>query len=125
MASIRKRDNGMWRARYRDDSGKEHARHFERKVDAQAWLDGQTARLVAGTHVAPKMARTTVGEWCDTWLEGYRTRRSSTVRQAEVHIARIRAAFGPMQLSAVRPSHVRTWTAQLAAEGLSESYVYA
>ena len=35
MASIRKRDNGMWRAPYRDVSGKEHARHFERKVDGQ------------------------------------------------------------------------------------------
>ena len=125
MASIKKRDNGKWRARYRDDTGKEHARHFERKVDAQAWLDQQTAKLVAGTHVTPRMARTTVGEWCDTWLEGYRTRRPSTVRQAEVHIARIRDAFGPMQLAAVRPSHVRTWTAQLATEGLSESYVYA
>ena len=30
-----------------------------------------------------------------------------------------------MRLSAVRPSHVRTWTAQLAAEGLADSYVYA
>ncbi len=47
------------------------------------------------------------------------------MRQAEVHIARIRLAFGDMPLGAVRPSHVRTWTAQLAAEGLAESYVYA
>ena len=30
-----------------------------------------------------------------------------------------------MQLSAVRPSHVRTWCFQLAAEGLADSYVYA
>ena len=66
-----------------------------------------------------------MGEWCDTWLEGYRGNRPSTVRQAEVHLARIRAAFGPMQLAAVRPSHVRTWCAQLAAEGLADSYVYA
>ena len=108
MASIKKRENGKWRARYRDDSGKEHARHFARKTDAQTWLDEQTAKLVSGMHVSPRTARTTVGEWCDTWLEGYKTRRSSTVRQAEVHLARIRAAFGSMQLSAVRPSHVRT-----------------
>ena len=27
----------MYRARYRDDGGKEHARHFDRKVDAQRW----------------------------------------------------------------------------------------
>src|SRR4051812_42505667 len=125
MASIKKRDNGKWRARYRDDTGKEHARHFERKVDAQLWLDEQTAKLVSGLHVSPRRARTTVGEWCDTWLEGYRVNRRSTVRQAEVHIARIRTTFGHMQLGAVRPSHVRTWCAQLAVEGLAESYVYA
>ncbi len=125
MASISKRDNGKWRARYRDDAGDEHARHFARKVDAQRWLDEQVARLVAGTHVAPRHARTTVGEWCDTWLAGYRGKRASTVRQAEVHIARIKTAFGDMQLGAVRPSHVRTWCAQLSAEGLAESYIYA
>jgi integrase len=125
MASIKKRENGKWRARYRDDAGKEFARHFERKVDAQRWIDEQTSKLVNGTHVAPKMARTTVGEWCATWLEGYRGNRASTVRQAEVHLQRIVAAFGPMPLSAVRPSHVRTWMAQLSAEGLADSYVYA
>src|SRR5919107_2400149 len=125
MASIRKPPDGKYRARYRDDAGKEHARHFARKVDAQRWLDEQTAKLVAGTHVTPRQARTTVGEWCDTWLEGYRGNRASTVRQAEVHLARIRAAFGSMQLGAVRPSHVRTWCAQLAAEGLADSYIYA
>ncbi|GAA1977606.1 site-specific integrase [Nocardioides panacihumi] len=125
MASIRKRPGGKWRARYRDDAGREHARHFERKVDAQRWLDEQTAKLVTGSHIAPRLARTTVGEWCDTWLDGYRGNRDSTVRQAEVHIARIKVAFGHLQLGALRPSHVRTWCAQLAAEGLADSYVYA
>jgi hypothetical protein len=36
MASIGpKRADGRYRARYRDAAGKEHARHFTRKVDAQ------------------------------------------------------------------------------------------
>lgn len=39
MASIAKRPNGQWRARYRDDSGREHSRHFARKTDAHRWLD--------------------------------------------------------------------------------------
>ncbi len=125
MANIKKRTDGKYRARYRDDSNKEHARHFTRKVDAQVWLDEQTSKLVTGTHVTPRLARTTVGEWCDVWLEGYRSNRVSTVRQAEVHLARIKTAFGHMRLGAVRPSHVRTWTAQLAAEGLADSYIYA
>jgi integrase len=123
--NIAKRDNGKWRARYRDESGKEHARHFLRKIDAQFWLDEQTSRLLTGTHVAPKHAKLTVGQWCDTWLDGYRGNRESTVRQAETHIKRIKVAFGTMPLGSVRPSHVRTWCAQLAAEGLEDSYVYA
>jgi integrase len=127
----REKDVEFWRARYRDDAGKEHARHFERKVDAQQWLDEQTASLVTGTHIAPKTAKTTVGEWCDTWLEGYATRRSSTVRQARVHVRQIKAEFGGMRLSVVRPSHVKAWCAKLRREGgeggapLSASYVYA
>ena len=46
--SIAKRPNGRWRARYRDDSGKEHSRHFDRKVDAQRWLDEVTRRSCQG-----------------------------------------------------------------------------
>jgi integrase len=128
---IREREVEYWRARYRDDAGKEHARHFERKVDGQKWLDEQTAALVTGTHVAPKTAKTTVGEWSDTWLGGYATRRPSTVRQAKVHIRQIKAEFGGMRLSVVRPSHVKAWCAKLRREGgeagepLSASYVYA
>src|SRR3954471_17574279 len=99
MSSVKRLHTGKWRARYRDDAGKEHARHFRRKKDAQQWLDSVTASLFAGTHVDPRTARTTVGEWCDTWLEGYGSRKLSTRLQAEVHIKRIRAAFEHMPLS--------------------------
>ena len=125
MASIQRRPDGRWRARYRDDQGREHSKHVARKADGQRWLDEQTAKLVNGTHVSPRLARMTVREWCDTWLLSYQGNRPSTVRQAEVHILRINAAFGGTQLAAVRPSHVRTWCAQLAAEGLADSYIYA
>lgn len=125
MASVKRRPDGRWRARYRDDAGKEHARHFARQVDGQRWLDEQTAALVTGTHVEPKTAKTTVAQWCATWLQGYGTRRASTVRQARVHVARIVAEFGPMRLGAVRPSHVKAWTANLREQGLADSYVHA
>jgi integrase len=123
--SITKRPDGRWRARYRDAAGKEHARHFGRKLDGQRWLDEVTSSVVTGTYTDPKTARTTVGEWCGTWLAGYATRRASTVRQAQVHVAQIVAEFGTMPLSAVRPSHVRSWTSRLRAEPLEASYVYA
>lgn len=80
MASIKRRPDGVWRARYRDPAGKEHAKHFRRKVDAQAWLDDTTAKLVTGMWVPPARQKLTVGQWCDQWLEGYATRRPGTVR---------------------------------------------
>jgi integrase len=125
MASIAKRPDGQWRARYRDPAGKEHAKHFARKMDARRWLDEAVTAMGTGIYTDPRTARTTVAGWCATWLAGYATRRPSTVRQARVHVAQITAEFGAMPLAAVRPSHVRSWTSRLAGEGLSASYVYA
>jgi len=59
MASITKRPDGVWRARYRDEAGREHAKHFPRKVDAQRWLDEVTAAVVTGQYVDPKAGRIT------------------------------------------------------------------
>jgi hypothetical protein len=96
-----------WRARYVDDAGNEHT-----VTDLiRFW--------------APKIAQTTVDAWCDTWIAGYRTRRKSTVRQAEVHLRLIKKAFGEMPLSSLKPSRVKAWTSQLKVEGRADSYVYA
>jgi hypothetical protein len=83
------------------------------------------ASIVRGDHVAPKVARLTVGEWSNKWLDGYRTRRKSTVRQADVHLKLIKEHFGAVPMASVKPSDVRGWTAQLKAEGRADSYVYA
>lgn len=125
MASIQKRPDGRWRGRYRDDAGKEHAKHFPRKIDAQRWIDEVTASVVAGTYVDPKTALTTVQEWSVIWLKGYENNRPSTVRQAKTHLKRINEAFGHRALKSVRPSEVKAWTAKLSDEGLADSTIYA
>ena len=63
-------------------------------MDAQSWLDRQTAAIVGGTHVAPRDAQLTVEQWCATWLEGYKVHRESTVRAARAHMGQIVAEFG-------------------------------
>jgi hypothetical protein len=68
VASVAKRRDGRWRARYRDAAGEEHARHFARKVDAQRWLNEVTTAVVTGVYVDPAKSRVTVGEWADRWL---------------------------------------------------------
>lgn len=63
MASVSKRPNGTRRARYRDPVGKEHARHFTRKVHAQRWLDEVTTSLITGVYVDPAAGNVTFGDY--------------------------------------------------------------
>ncbi len=115
-----------WRARYRIAAGgRQITRAFDRKIDAQRWLDEVTTDITTGRYLDPRRARTTVGEWSEEWLKGYATNRASTYRQAEVHLKLINAAFGDVRLSEVKASAIRTWTATLQAEGRAPSYVYA
>lgn len=123
--NIQKRPNGKYRARVRDVEGREHARHFRRKVDAQQWKRNQENALATGTWVDPQERRITVEEWCQQWLAGYGTRRESTVRQARTHLALIRERFGALPLGRVRPSGIRTWLSDLAEAGYEPSYIYA
>jgi integrase len=69
MASIAKRADGKYRARYRDAGGKEHARHFSRKVDAQRWLDQATASIVRGDYVDPREGRITLRAYAAGWRQ--------------------------------------------------------
>lgn len=131
MASIQKRPNGKWRARYRDAAGNEHARHFRFKDNprdpqnsAQHWLDEVTAAVVTGTYIDPRNARLTVGEWAATWISSYASNRASTVRQARVHLKVIEATFGSRPLKEVRPSEVKAWVVKLQSS-YAPSTVYA
>ena len=68
MASVKRLDSGRYRARYRDAAGKEHARHFVRKRDAEAWVTTQLSALQRGTWVDPRDSRVTVAAYVEQWL---------------------------------------------------------
>ena len=63
MANIQKRPDGRWRARYRDEAGREHAKHFTRKLDAQRWIDEVTTSIVIGQYVDPRAGKITFKEY--------------------------------------------------------------
>lgn len=106
MASISRRPNGKYRPRYRDENGKEHARHFDRKVDAQRWLDSVTASMVRGDYVDPKLGRTTVAAYIDTWLPAQPVRDSSRRAYESYLRNHVVPTFGDKRLSAVTRTQV-------------------
>jgi integrase len=124
MASIQKRSNGMWRARYRDTAGKERSRHFARKIDAQAWLDGVTTAVQTGTYVDPARSRMTVGTLAEQWLGGKVNLKPTTRALYESILStHVLPRWRDMPLTRVEHGDVQAWVAGLVASGLSPSHV--
>ena len=122
--SIAKRDNGKWRARYRDDLGTEHARHFDRKVDAQRWLDGVTTSMVLGAYVQPTAGDITFAVFYADW-----SARQIWVRKTRENadLATRSVPFADRPMRSIRRSDVESWvkamSADLAASTIKTRYV--
>lgn len=120
MANISRRENGRWRARYRDEAGKEHARHFGRKADAQRWLDEVTAMVVTGTYVDPDAGRVTFDAWFAEWSS---RQVWAPMTEVQADLVRRSVPFGTVPLVHLRPSHLETWVKQMQAKGYAATTV--
>jgi integrase len=116
MASIARRPDGTYRPRFRDASGKEHARHFKRKVDAQRWLDEMTAATVTGQFVDPAAGRLTVREYAEQWRAA-QVHRVTTAAHVETMLRRhVYPSLGDKRLSTVLPSDVQALVKRLSLD---------
>jgi hypothetical protein len=116
VASINKRPKGTWRARYRDPVGKEHARHFTRKVHAQRWLDQLTTSLITGVYVDPAAGNVTFGDYWLGW-SARQTWTNSTIVTAE-RSARS-TTFWNLQLGRLKRAHVEEWVKAMTRPAVS------
>ncbi len=124
MSSTQKRPDGRWRARYRDAAGKEHSKHFGRKVDASRWLDEVTASVVTGAYADPKLGRRTVANWYVQWWPSTVNLRPSTRhRDASLYQTHVLPAHGHRPLGAVKQPEIVALVAALTAKGLGPATV--
>lgn len=120
MASIKQRADGVWRARYRDEAGREHAKHFTLKRDAQRWLDEVAAAVVTGQYVDPKAGRVTWDEWNTRWME----RQSWAVGTHEAATVAVQSVpWRDSHIAGIKSSHVQAWVAGESKRGLAASTI--
>jgi integrase len=116
LANIQKRPNGKWRARYRDLDGKEHARHFDRKLDAQRWLDEVTASVVTGLYVDPRAGKISFEKYATRW-EGEQIAGEAGTRITDnalrVHLI---PALGSYAMASLRRSHIQALFKKLSEQ---------
>jgi hypothetical protein len=94
--------------RFRDASGKEHARHFKQEVDAQRWLDEMTAATVTGQYVDPSAGRVTFREYAERW-RATQVHRPTTAAHVETMLRRhVYPGLGDKRLGSVLPSDIQS-----------------
>ncbi|MCV7227842.1 tyrosine-type recombinase/integrase [Mycolicibacterium komossense] len=68
-----------WRVRWVDNAGAEHTKSFQRKPDAQAYLDRLTADVQRGEYVDPRKSAETFGSVAERWFATKQHRKPKTV----------------------------------------------
>jgi integrase len=115
MASIDKRADGRYRARWREfPGGPQKSRHFTRKIDAQQFLDGVRGDLVRGMYVDPGAGKVTFREYAEQWRSAQVHRpgtQTSIEQQLRLHVY---PTLGDRPLSAIRPSDVQALVRRLS-----------
>lgn len=113
-----------WRARYVDVDGREVAKGFGRKVDAQKWLDDVTSTIVTGTYVAPGAGNVTVGAMHAQWLGTFGHLKATTLAARESAWAtHVRDVWETKAVGEVQTSAIRAWVNDLAAQGSSAATI--
>jgi integrase len=108
-----------WRAMFVDDDGRERAKGFQRKSDAQKWLDSEvTAKLATGTYIEPSAGRVTVSAVYQTWsaAQSHISAKTAASRRS-VWNSRVEPQWGDVLIAEVRSSAIRGWVAAMVAEG--------
>jgi integrase len=123
--SIEKKSNGRYLARWRDPSGKQKAKAFKRKMDADRFLASVTVDALQGRYIDPTAGRETVEAFAVRWADAQPWRETTRESRETVLDRHIVPTFGAMPLRAVRPSDVQAWVGRMSATGLASSSVGA
>ncbi|MFV0307829.1 MAG: hypothetical protein ACK5OX_08810 [Desertimonas sp.] len=116
FGSVRRRPNGKWEARYRDDRGGVHYRYFVTKGEADAYLARVRTDQLRGEWLDPRLGRTTVSEWAETFMQSKRDIRLRTRELYDWMLAlHILPTFGRYQLVQAQPADVEAWMTTLHA----------
>jgi len=128
MPHIQKRDTTKgttYQARYRDPTGRERAKNFTRKIDAERHLTTVEAAKNRGDWTDPNAGRRHLGDWITEVEASKRNRRPSTVARDESVIrSLILPHLGDHPLRSIGPTDIDKWITGLQAAGYAPATIH-
>jgi integrase len=124
FGAVRRLPSGRYQVRYRTLDGRSVTAPmtFAGKGDAGRYLAKVEADLVRGEWADPRLGRTTFGEWVDRWLDTTVNLRANTkASYRDVLRQYLRPTFDSYPLARIDALAVRTWLANLEADGVGQS----
>ena len=122
--TIDRRDNGRYRARYQGPDRRWRSRTFDRRIDAQRWLNNELVKLDRGEWVDPRAGRVLFASIAEQWMAGRAALRESTrVRDRSYLNSLVLPHLGDRPIGSVQPSDLETWVASLVADGKAPATV--
>ncbi len=116
MAHVKKLPSKRWQARFRAPDGRERARNFDRKADADRWLARQVADRDRGAWIDPSAGRVTFRDFAEEWRT-IQLHRSGTSRSAEQQLRlHVYPRIGDRPLAGIRPSDIQALVHRLDAD---------
>jgi integrase len=114
LASVDKRPDGRYRARWREyPNGPQKSKTFERKRDAELFLADLQHRLLAGSYTPPEAGKITVAAYADEWLRRRHWAGSTAEGVERMLRLHILPELGRWPLAGLRRSHIEQWAAGL------------
>lgn len=115
-----------WEAEHVDPHGKRRRKSFDRKTDAQSWLDEQTTAKKTGMWVDPDAGRSTFGDFSERWL-ALQVSKSSTIKTYDsIYRNHLRPPLAGMRLDRIHTEHVqrliKEWTDDAAPATVHARY---
>lgn len=119
VPSTRYGSGKRWRARYVDNEGRERAKGFDRKSDAQQYLAEVVSQLTIGTYVTPSAGKVTVADVHASWAgaQSHISEKTAATRRSSwsAHVA---PRWENTAVGDVTTSAVRLWVSGMVSEKL-------
>jgi integrase len=102
---------GAWQARYRGPDGKQKAKNFGKKGEADAFLDEVRTTVRQGTYLDPKRGQMRIDAWYAQWWESQKKkgRRTTRGRKASIWSVHVQPKWGAWTLAGIGFIELDTW----------------